>query len=295
MESAMRRRVAQIVIFAACVLADKSPARAQSTPCPTRSTSASYAIKPSGPKISIVEVNFPGFLQLPISDQDQIADTIKQPDYGDSADGLINDAVERVKTRWQDRGYFKVRVSGEEATLTSSPASRNIALTFHVDEGLQYRLGGIKFKNSIVISDIAAWRSLFPISDGDIFSREEIATGLDNLRGAYGDLGYINFTAIPNAQVDDENKLVSLDIDVDEGKRFHVSEVKVLALDESARQELLKDLSIKRGQIYNAASRISLLKYDSVLPHCECREELHIDERAGAVTVTLDFRPCPTD
>ncbi len=291
----MRRRVVQIVVFAACVLADKSPVRAQSTPCPSHSTPASDAIKPPGPKISIVEVNFPGFFQLPISDQDQIADTIKQQDYGDSADGLVDDAVERVKAAWQDRGYFKVRVSGEEVTLTSSPASRHIALTFHVDEGLQYSLGGIKFKDNKVISDVAALRALFPMNDGDIFSREKIATGMDNLGKAYRDLGYINFTAIPNTQVDDENKLVSLDVDVYEGKRFYVSDVNVLGLDESARQELVKDLSIERGQIYNAASRMSLLKYDSVLPHCKCREELRMDERVGAVTVTLDFRPCPTE
>ena len=71
-----------------------------------------------------------------------------------------------------------------------------------------------------------------------------------------------------------------------------MSGVNVLGLDESAQQELLKELPIKRGQIYNAAFQMSLRKYGSMLPHCECREELSLDERVGAVAVTLDFRPC---
>ena len=60
---------------------------------------------------------------------------------------------------------------------------------------------------------------------------------------------------------------------------------------EGARQRM-KELPIKRGQIYNAAFQMSLRKYGSMLPHCECREELSLDERVGAVAVTLDFRPC---
>ena len=286
----MHHRVAQITILAAtCLLANKSHVRAQNTPCPPRSAIASYD-KNHAAKIEIVEVIFSGSLQLPISDQDQIADSIKQQDYGDSLDGLIDDAVERVKAGWRDRGYFKVQVSGQESTLTSMSENRRITLTFHVDEGVQYRLNEITFENNKVISDVDA-RALFQINDGDIFSREKIIR-IRSLIAAYGDLGYVNFTAVPNTNFEDEKKLISLDIDIDEGKRFLVTNVNILGLDEHARQELLKGLSIKRGQVWATTSGPSLQKYDSMLPHCDCREEIRMDERNGAVTVTLDFRPC---
>jgi outer membrane protein assembly factor BamA len=291
----IKAECAQITILAAtCLLANKSHVRAQSTACPPRSAVASHDKKPSGPRIEIVDVVFTGSLQLPISDQDQIADSIKQQDYGDSLDGLIDDAVERVKAGWQDRGYFKVQVSGEEATLTSMSANRPITLTFHVDEGVQYRLNEITFENNKVISDVAA-RGLFQINDGDIFSREKIASGLSSLITAYVDLGYVNFTAVPNTNFEDEKKLISVDIDLDEGKRFFVTNVDILGLDEPARQELLKELPIKRGQVWASTSGPSLRKYDSMLPHCDCREAVRMDQRTGTVTVTLDFRPCPTN
>src|SRR5207253_10993253 len=58
----------------------------------------------------------------------------------------------------------------------------------------------------------------------------------ENLRRAYGDLGYINFVSIPNTNFEDEEKLM-LDIDLDEGKQFYIGSVNILGLDEPVRQE----------------------------------------------------------
>jgi outer membrane protein insertion porin family len=119
--------------------------------------------------------------------------------------------------------------------------------------------------------------------------------GLENLRKAYGEMGYINFVAFPETRFDDERKTISLDVDLDSGKQFYFSEVNVLGLDEAARQQLLNDLPIQRGQVYNSRLwELSLLKHASMFPACECRwgQPLKLDEKTGTVTVTLDFRPC---
>jgi outer membrane protein assembly factor BamA len=109
---------------------------------------------------------------MPVADQDQIADSVKQETHGASLDGVTEEALERVRAGWQNRGYFRVQVTGEARTLTSSPASRRIALFVQVEEGAQYKLSRITFRNNKAISDLKALRSLFPIKDGDIFSRQ---------------------------------------------------------------------------------------------------------------------------
>ena len=45
----------------------------------------------------------------------------------------------------------------------------------------QYRLGGITFSGNKEVTNVKALRSLFPMKDGDIFSREKVAKGLENL------------------------------------------------------------------------------------------------------------------
>jgi outer membrane protein assembly factor BamA len=303
----MRSRLAQIVVFATAGLFGwQMPIHSQQADAPVISevqdqsycprSSTSHKALPSGPEVSIDNVSFSGFLQMPISDQDNIAASIRQEIHGDSLDGVIEEALERVRAGWQNRGYFQVQVRGDARTLTRNAADLHIALFVHVDENLQYRLNEITFKHSNV--DIDVLRSLFPIKAGDIFSREKIATGLENLRKAYGEMGYINLVVFPETRFDDERKTISLDVDLDSGKQFYVSEVNVLGLDEAARQQLLNDLPIQRGQVYNSRLwELSLLKHASMFPACECRwgQPLRLDEKRGTVAVTLDFRPCSAD
>lgn len=90
-------------------------------------------------------------------------------------------------------------------------------------------------------------RVLFPIKDGDIFDRNAIAKGLENLREAYGELGYINFTSVPDTKFDDDKKLCFLEIDMDEGKQFYVSSIDIVGAD----PQVLNDLPLTPGHVYN--------------------------------------------
>ena len=98
-------------------------------------------------------------------------------------------------------------------------------ITFDIDAGPQYRVGNITFKENHAIRDAKALRDLFPIKDGDIFDGNLIAKGLDNLREAYSELGYINFASVPDTKLDDEKKLAFLDINVYEGKQFYMGRI----------------------------------------------------------------------
>lgn len=232
---------------------------------------------------------------MPASDQDEIAASIRQKIHADALDETIEEALGRARTGWQDRGYFKVQVSGNASTLTKNGANLHIALSVHVDEGLRYTLGGITFKHNRAISNVETLLSFFPIDEGETFSRAKLAKGLDNLRKAYSEYGYLNYTGVPSTTFDDQNKLAFLEIDVDEGKQFNVSIINVVGLDEIARQEVLHDLPIKPGQIYDSRLwQLSLRKYRPFLPDCECRspQSPHLDQQAGTVVLTLDFRPC---
>jgi outer membrane protein assembly factor BamA len=268
----------------------------QNETCPT--FSARDDDEPSGPEITIAEVNFSGVSEMPISDQDQIAAFIKRESPGDTLDGVIDYAVERVRAAWQDHGYFKVLVDGDARMLTSGPDSQRIALSFEVEEGLQYRLDRITFKNNKAFRDVELLRGLFPIKKGEVFSREKIAIGLESLRKAYGELGYVNFTSIPDTELDDVNRLASLDIDFDEGKQFHFTSINVLGLDEPSGQELLKDLPV--GQVYDYRVLEEFLqKHPSIfkftLDEAGHRIQELFDTKAGTVAVTLDARPCAVD
>jgi len=299
----VRMRLVHIA-FVAWLLAGPSLTHAQEqTPTDDRAPLVScssisvHEEPPSGPEMSITNVTFSGFIQMPISDQEEIADSVKQRRYPHPLDvyGVVEEALEKVRAGWQNHGYFKAEISGVAKTLTTSATSIQLALFVHVDENAQYRLGGITFKNNKVISNSAKLRDVFPIKDGEIFSREKIAAGLENLRKVYGEFGFVNYTGVPSTTFDDEKKQVYLEINADEGKQFYVSGINVEGTGAPPRQQVLKELAIKPGDIYNSRLwELSLRRVASLFPDCDCRSDrpMQLDERTGTVAITLDFRPC---
>lgn len=262
---------------------------------PSCQASAALAAQPSRPRISISEVTFSGFLRLPVTDQDEVAVFVKQQEYPESVDRVLDEALERVRTGWQNRGYFKVQVNGDLKTLTSSGDEIHLALFAHVDEGRRYRLKDVGFKHANLSTTFL--RSRIPLNDGDAFSRERIAEELENLRKVYGELGYVNFVAVAATILDEARGTISLVVELDPGKQFYVSDVNVSGLNESARLALLNDIPNSAGAIYNRRLwEPALLRRLSTFPDCGCtyRTQLRPDERSGTVGVTLDFGSCST-
>ncbi len=249
--------------------------------------------RPSGPEVIVAELNFEGDLRIPNGDLEQIATSLKQQKYFGDPDAVTTEVLERVKLAWQNKGYFNVEALGEEKILTSSPAAERVSISVHVEAGQQYRLEEIRFRNNREVSNMRALRPLFPLKDGDVFDRAAIAKGLDQLRSAYGQLGYINFTSIPNTQFNEDRETISLVVEFDEGKKFYVSSLKVLGRDDS----VLKDSLIKEGDVYDERL-VNLFVQQLAAPSMtdepfDSRIHSQLDERAGTVAITLDPRDCP--
>ncbi len=219
----------------------------------------------------------------------------------------LEEDTERVRAEYQNRGYFKMNVPGDAKTqihdtghkgfhipLLQSGPGKAVDITIPIDEGDQYRLGKITFKNNKAISNTAALRSLFPLKDGDIFSREKIAKGLEALRKAYGEYGYINFTPVPNTTFDDEKKLGFLDIDVDEGKQFYVRRIEFVGNTTTRDKVIRRELALEEGGVYNSRlwelslMRLNQLSYfDQLKPDDPNVTEKKLDEKNGQVDLTL--------
>ena len=175
-----------------------------------------------------------------------------------SVEVVTDEAVYQATGAWEDHGYFKATAASEGATLNTVPR-QTVSLTIRVEEGPRYRLGEITFKNNREVPT-KVLRSLFPMKDGDAFSRQKIAKGIENLRKVYTELGYINFTSIPNTAFDEEKKLAFLDIEVDEGMQFYVRSIEILGVDQATREEILRDSPLSRGQVYNSRLLELLIK-----------------------------------
>jgi outer membrane protein insertion porin family len=137
---------------------------------------------------------------------------------------------ELARRAWQDEGFFQVQVHSRATVRRQqpSPANERVAVSLHVDEGKQYRLSKITFKNNCGISNTEALRNIFSIKDGEVFKRSVIAEGLEKLRFVYREFGYVDATSFPDTLINDKAGTISLMVDIDEGMPFYVTDIHVL-------------------------------------------------------------------
>ena len=174
----------------------------------------------------------------------------------------LNEDAERVRDEYQQKGYFKALVEDPKTKIHDTSGFRwyfpfrnspgkAVDITVPVEEGDRYRLKEIKFTGNKAITNLPALRRQIPMKDGDIFDVESMRKGLKNLRDAYGTIGYINFTPVPNTEIDDEHKLITLTFDLDEGEQFYVRRIEFKGNTTTRDKVIRRELALEEGGIYN--------------------------------------------
>jgi outer membrane protein insertion porin family len=217
----------------------------------------------------------------------------------------LEEDTERVRQAYRDKGYYNAAVEEPQTQIRDQGGlnfftfrpnkGKRIDILMPIEEGARYRLGAITFTGNKEIRNEKALRATFNVKDGDWFNATLISKGLENLKKAYGQLGFINFGAIPKATFDDQKKTVSLNIDIDEGKRFYVSRIEfqgnTITRDRVIRRELLLD----EGQVYNSQLweysllRLNQLEYFEPLK-VDQDSEAHQDPEGGTVDLLLKVK-----
>jgi outer membrane protein insertion porin family len=217
----------------------------------------------------------------------------------------LEEDTERVRQAYRDKGYSNAAVEEPQTHIRDEGGlnwftfrpnkGKRIDILMPIEEGGRYRLGNIVFTGNKAVTNVRALRATFAIKDGDWFNATAISKGLENLKKAYGQLGYINFGAIPKLSYDEQKKTVSMSIDIDEGKPFYVSRIEfegnTITRDRVIRRELL----LEEGQVYNSQLweysllRLNQLEYFDQLK-VDQDSEAHQNPEAGTVDLLLKVK-----
>jgi outer membrane protein insertion porin family len=212
----------------------------------------------------------------------------------------LDEDGERVRQAYRDRGYFRalngepkthVRDAGGINPFTLRPSTgKRIDILMPIEEGARYKLGGITFKGNKAVSNVKVLRAQFAQKDGEYFNATLFQKGIEALRKAYGQLGYINFVPTPTPRFDEAKKLIYLDLDIDEGKPYYVSRIEftgnTITRDKVIRRELLLD----EGQVYNSQLwDLSILRLNQLSYFEPLKAEQDSESRQNAEDGTVDL------
>ena len=290
--------------------------RSEVRPIPPAAVSLTFVVK-EGPKVKVGKIKFEGNHALSNRELQSAMKNLKPIGIPHSiflenlfartydSTKLTEDA-ERVRYYYQTKGYFKALVGDPKTQIhdtsgvkwyfpfKSSPG-KAVDIAIPVEEGQRYRLKEITFSGNKAIKDTRALRTLFKIKDGDVFDTEAIRKGLEALRKAYAQFGYINFTPVPNTDADDEKHTISLRIDLDEGKQFYVRRIEFQGNTTTRDKVIRRELALEEGQVYNgnlwelSLLRLNQLQYfDQLKPDQDSEIKQNVQD--GTVDITLKVK-----
>ncbi len=289
--------------------------RTEVRPIPPAAVSVTFNIK-EGPKVKVGKIKFEGnkhvsnrYLRRSMKNLRPIGiphSIFLESIFSKTYDATkLNEDAERVRDAYQQKGYFKAIVQdpktqirdkgGFRIPLIQKGGGKVVDITIPVEEGQQYRLKEIKFTGNKAVTNTEALRRLIPMKDGEIVNVENIRKGIKNLRDQYGALGYINFTPVPNTDIDDDKREITITFDLDEGKQFSVRRIEFKGNTTTRDKVIRRELALEEGGIYNGKLwELSLLRlnqlgyFEPLKP--EQDSEVKQNQQEATVDITLKVK-----
>jgi outer membrane translocation and assembly module TamA len=262
-------------------------------PLTTQNTSQSQQMDGSS-KFVVADLRMDGDVQDADAVRARILKGLEGREFDNSNLRWLDEMGVNIRADFQDRGYFKVVVDNLQAQPLD-PEKHRMLVTFHVDEGEQYRAGDISFGSdnadrSLVIPE-SELRQQFQLRTGDLFNADQVRSGFDRLKRLYGAQGYADVTVTPNFSVSDKNRSIAITIHVHEGNQYHVGSFDVRGLD-SKTKELL-EARMQPGSLFNGPLLKALFDQGkaTIGANVSLGDVVHVkrNAQAGTVDVLLDF------
>src|SRR6185295_5480938 len=125
-------------------------------------------------------------------------------------------------------------------------------ITIHIEENDQYRVGEVKVSGNKQFNELLI-RAILGLVPGEIFNEERLRKSFDNLKKLYGSRGYINFTAVPLQDFDEQKKIVNLNINVEEDRQFYVNRIAFAGNTTTRDKVIRREVMVQEGQIFNSS------------------------------------------
>jgi outer membrane protein insertion porin family len=172
--------------------------------------------------------------------------------------------LESVLKLYVSNGYAKAKLEGYtldefgdhskdvvRKITEFNEAGREIVLRFNIEEGQQYKYTGMTLKGMQVFTE-KELRARVETADGDVFNREKWDNDMQKLRQYYASKGYIYAAVTPNYEWDDQKGQVRVDLDVSEGSKAYVEEIKIRGNDITKDKVIRRMIMIKPGDAFDS-------------------------------------------
>lgn len=159
--------------------------------------------------------------------------------------------IEALKSFYLDRGYLKFNVDSTQVAI--SPDKKGVYITLGLEEGEVYTVKDVKFRGDL-IGEEATFERLVPFEDNETYNGSLVTSMEEGIKRVLGESGYAYPQVNTIPEFDDENKQVSLIVNVDPGNRIYVRDIRFTGNNSTKDEVLRREMRQMEGSWLNSKS-----------------------------------------
>lgn len=233
------------------------------------------------PKVKIEDVVFDGAKDLK---QRKLRGAVKTRRWwwfswltggGKLKEDVLDEDRERIREYYTDRGYIDFDLKEIRFDYADT---NHVTVRFEIEEGQQYRVGGVQFTGNELYSQDDIVRNLrskegdkirtgLQLKEGEVFSPKKLRKDLEAIDDFYGARGYIETRVFPVNVPNVEKGTIDLKYKLTEGDKFYVERVDIRGNTKTKDKVIRRELAITPGETFDmvrvkvSKSRLEQMQY----------------------------------
>jgi len=191
--------------------------------------------------------------------KDQLKKALKDNGFAESMifdQALLDGAVQELKRQYYSRGKYAVEITPQVTKLERN----RVAVTLDINEGITavikdiHIVGAKAFSQDDLLDQMSletgGWFSL--ITKDNQYSKQKLTGDLEKLKAFYQNQGYLEFNVeSTQVSISADKQSVYLTLNITEGKKFTVSDIKLAGDLKVPEEELRKLILLKPGEVFD--------------------------------------------
>jgi outer membrane protein insertion porin family len=218
------------------------------------------------------------------------------------AEKLEYDLEVNLKAYYQERGYMQVQIGQPVTRIFEGPRGviplvrktrEQFFIEVPIDAGDQFRVGKLELQNCGIL-DCAKLATVFGMHKGEVINYKRIKDTLENIKKLYGNLGFINWSYLPEYKTDNKDKTIDILFDFQPDKQFFVHRINFAGNTKTRDKVMRREFVLEEGRIFSSSlldasvMRLNQLGYFDKIE--EKDYEVKPDDKTGLVDVNLKVK-----
>lgn len=181
---------------------------------------------------------------------------------GKLKDEQFEEDKEKLREFYSNHGYVDYDLKGVKMSPVKATQTNRVVLELNVEEGTQYKVGGVEFKGNelyptnTILTNLRSpdgdkiKRGLW-LKDGAVFSPKSLEKDDDAIRDFYGSRGYIDARIDSRKNANIEKGTIDLVHNIREGEKSYVEKIEIRGNTKTKDRVIRRELAISPGETFD--------------------------------------------